>query len=435
MPNTMTTDAPGLSSEGQTAKPGFSLSRAWKSTPAGWLMVAGLLLAMTIIHGIIQAGLPALDSALLADLGISRGDLKAREAIFFLASGTSSFIVGLVTRRIAPNYIVAAGLVLLAVMLFAYSHAQSIGQIYMIYPFLGLCFASVHVVIVVLLVQRNFQTRRALAISVTLSGTSLGAAIFPSTVVQMLDIGSWRDTLATLSLLPLVALPLLFFLLPRNGYAVTATEAAAAAGTPDAPIRRSWGRLACLLLATFGTFFAATSFLMNLFLYLQDVGMTAELAAAGMSAVFVIGLLGKTVVGLSAERWGSRTVWLVQQVILFSGALLLTTSSHVLLLPGLALLGLGWAGCYVMTQVSLSEYFVGPKVGQLIGAFFLFEGASSALGTWLAAHLFDVFGSYRPGFALNCVLVLVAIAATVVYRRSVNRELAARIDESSADVA
>jgi MFS family permease len=390
-----------------------------------WSMVAGLLIAMVTIHGIIQAGLPALDSALLADLGISRGDLKAREAIFFLASGTSSFLVGLLSRRVAPNFIVFGGLVLLALMLWLYSHAGSIGQIYGIYPFLGLCFASVHVVVVVLLIQRNFATRRAFAISVALSGTSLGAAIFPSLVVHLLKTETWRDTLTQLAVLPLIVLPFLLLLLPRNGYSGTRTLASTsgqAVPVAEGTIRRTRLRLGCLMMATFGTFYAATSFLMNLFLYLQDVGMKAETAALGMSAVFVIGLLGKAIVGLCAERWGSQTVWLVQQVILLGGAMLLTTGVVAILLPGLVLLGLGWAGCYVMTQVVLSEYFAGPRVGPLIGAFFLFEGASSALGTWAAARLFDVFGSYQVGFVINVLTVTLAIGATLVFRRSIARD-------------
>lgn len=387
-----------------------------------WLTVSGLLLAMVIIHGIIQAGLPALDKALLTDLGISRGDLKAREAIFFLASGTSSFLVGLVTRRIAPNFIIFGGLALLAATLWAYAHAASIGQIYAIYPFLGLCFASVHVVIVVLLIHRNFESRRALAISIALSGTSLGAAIFPNLVVHLLKEESWRQSLMQLAVLPLLAMPFLLLLLPRNGYAAGRTNAAQPVA--EGKIRRTGLRLACLMVATFGTFYAATSFLMNLFLYLQDVGMKSEMAALGMSSVFVIGLCGKAVVGLCAERWGSHVVWLVQQAILLGGAILLTTGVIALLLPGLVLLGIGWAGCYVMTQVVLSEYFAGPKLGQLIGAFFLFEGASSALGTWAAARLFDAFGSYQVGFSVNVLTVALAIGATLVFRRSVRRDIA-----------
>ena len=59
-----------------------------------------------------------------------------------------------------------------------------------------------------------------------------------------------------------------------------------------------------------------------------------------------------------------------------------------------------------------------------VGAFFLFEGASSALGTWAAARLFDVFGSYQIGFAINILTVLLAIAATLVFRRSIARDRA-----------
>jgi len=383
-------------------------------------MVAGLLLAMVIIHGIIQTGLPSLDKALLADLGVSRGALKAREAIFFLASGLASFLVGQATRRIGPNLVVFAGLVLLALSLWAYAHARTIGQIYAIYPVLGLCFASVHVVIVVLLIHRNFPTRRAPAIAIALSGTSLGAAIFPSLVVHLLASETWRATLEQLALLPLLALPVLILLLPRNGY--TAASRLPVSPHAEATIRRTLPRLLCLIAATFGTFYAATSFLMNLFLYLQDVGLKPATAALGMSCVFVVGLIGKAVVGLCAERWGSHSVWIVQQGLLLAGAILLTSAVVPLLVPGLILLGLGWAGCYVMTQVVISEYFAGPDLGQLIGAFFLFEGASSALGTWVAARLFDLFGSYRMGFAVNVLAVLLAIGATVLFRRSIARE-------------
>jgi MFS-type transporter involved in bile tolerance (Atg22 family) len=70
----------------------------------------------------------------------------------------------------------------------------------------------------------------------------------------------------------------------------------------------------------------------------------------------------------------------------------------------------------------LSEYFAGPKVGQFIGAFFLFEGASSALGTWAAAKLYDVFGSYQVGFVINIVAVALAISATRVFRKSVAQD-------------
>src|SRR5690606_36555975 len=99
---------------------------------------------MTICHGIITSGLPALDRTLLESLNVSRADLKLRESIFLMASGLSGLGIGFLTIRIAPRTIVLAGLFLLAAALAIYGHAQSLGQIYVLYALLGMCYASAH---------------------------------------------------------------------------------------------------------------------------------------------------------------------------------------------------------------------------------------------------------------------------------------------------
>jgi MFS family permease len=166
-----------------------------------------------------------------------------------------------------------------------------------------------------------------------------------------------------------------------------------------------------LLVATFGTFFASTSIVLNLFLYLQDVGWSAKLAAAGLSTVFVVGLFGKTLVGLAAERWGVPAVWRMQQAILLLGAALLTAATPGLLFPALALVGLGWAGCYVLTQVVIADFFAGPNLSRMTGLFIVFEAISSGSGVWSAGAIFDLAGSYRPAFILDCALIVAALVA------------------------
>ena len=134
-----------------------------KRERSGWVVVSALLLVMTICHGVITSGLPALDTTLLESLDISRADLKLRESIFLMASGLSGLGIGFLTARVAPRTIVLSGLALLAIALALYGHAQTIGQIYLLYALLGMCYASAHVVIVVLMVRQCFDEKRALA--------------------------------------------------------------------------------------------------------------------------------------------------------------------------------------------------------------------------------------------------------------------------------
>ena len=408
-------------------------ARAGRVDRGAWVMIAGLLMVMTVCHGIISAGLPALDTAILADLGISRGALKLRETIFLLSSGMSGLLVGLLTSRVRPSNIVLAGLLLLAATLTAYGHARSIGQIYLLYILLGLSFASSHVVIVVLMIRARFTALRTLATSIALSGTSIGMAIFPSLTVLALEHADWRSVLRMAALVPLAMVPVAALLVrsPPVERRVKRADGAVAASRESllgafATMPRRKLALGLLLLATFGTFFASTAFLLNLFLYLQDIGLTATRAALGLSLVFMTGLVGKVLVGAAAERWGTNRIWNSQQLLLFIGAALLSLGGPAVAMVGLVLLGAGWAGCYVLTQVVIANTFAGPRLGQMTGAFIIFEAISSGSGVWVAGHLFDVFGSYRNGFILCTVLIALATVAAWLFRRLVERGQAER---------
>lgn len=388
-----------------------------KRERSGWVVVSALLLVMTICHGVITSGLPALDTTLLESLDISRADLKLRESIFLMASGLSGLGIGFLTARVAPRTIVLSGLALLAIALALYGHAQTIGQIYLLYALLGMCYASAHVVIVVLMVRQCFDEKRALAISVALSGTSIGSAIFPSLIVLALEQYDWRQVLTGLAVLPLLLLPIVAFLLPRLRVGETLNPAPPVPGRPATRYRRSPVVVALLLLAIFATFFSSTAFLLNLFLYLQDIGLSARTTATGVSTVFVVGLFGKVLVGMAAERWGIHQVWTSQQCVLLAGAVILSLAMPSIVFAGLVLLGLGWAGCYVLTQVVISEVFAGPNLGRIAGGFIVFEAIASGSGVWIAASAADRFGSYQSAFILCCGLLTVSILATLAFRR------------------
>jgi len=382
----------------------------------GWSVVFGLLLVMAVCHGIITSALPTLDKVLLSELRISRADLKLRESIFLLASGCSGLAIGFLTQIVQPRTIVLSGLALLTATLMAYSQAATIGQIYALYVLLGACYASSHVVIVVLMVRECLQARQALAISVALSGTSLGSAIFPNVSVMALAHSNWRHVLMMLAVMPIVVLPIAAWLLPRETAKREAAETCSA--VPAARSRPPAYSIGLLLAAIFGIFFSSTAILLNLFLHLQDIGLSQTAAAAGLSAVFFVGLIGKVLVGAAAERWGIYRVWTSQQCILLVGAALLAVAKPTVAVPGLLLLGMGWAGCYVLTQVVISEVFSGTNLGKVAGGFIVFEAISSGSGVWSAAALFDVYGSYRFAFELCCCLMAMAIAATLLFRRS-----------------
>jgi MFS family permease len=417
-PGRISAGASGRSTIGEDFIP-LPLSSTSRSEWRGWLVVASLLLITTIISGTINVGLPALDKRILTDLGISRADLKAREAILLLASGTFGLCTGLLAQKVPPRFMALCGPILLSATLFAYSRASSIGQIYGLYVLLGMCAASAHIVVIILLVRQNFERHRALATSFALTGMSIGSMFFANVSTMLAERHGWRGALEIMAVIPLVVLlPAAALMLTgaKRGRAIDPQAPVPESGRPEA--RRSPIKLFLLILSTFAIFFASNSFLLNLFLYVQDLGFNAAMGAKALSIFFIVGLFAKIVVGAAAERWGIYRVWTAQQVILLAGGLLLASAGRESLFLAVGLLGAGWAGCFVLTQMVIAEYFAGPNLGRLTGVFILFEALSSGLGVWTAGLIFDVFGSYRSAFLLDCALIGIAIACSLFFTRT-----------------
>ena len=397
----------------------------------GWITVGLLLLMMTVSHGIISAGIPVFDSRIIDELGISRGALKFRDFVQILAAGLGGLSIGYAVSRVPAERICQIGLVLLSASLLAYSAVENIWTVYALHLVLGFCYASAHVVIVVLFVSEWFLAKRAVAIAIALSGTSIGSALFPQVGVLLMGQFDWRGALMGLALFPLLVLPLITLYLRRSpqslgqtsyGTSDTAGPAEAHRGVGSdktAPFGRKRRRELLLLgVATFGVFYAAAAFILHTFLHLRDQGFGEQAAASGLTIVFLTGLVGKILAGLAADAWGTRQVWLASQVLLLIAALGLTFLHGTWVWPSLFILGLGWAGCYTLTQVMISERFAGPMLSKLVGWFIVFEAVGSGSGSWLTGAMFDLFGSYSVPFMINSGLVAIACGATLLLRPS-----------------
>lgn len=408
----------------------------------GWITVTLLLFMMTVSHGIITAGIPVFDQRIIEELGLSRGALKFRDFVQIIAAGLSGLSIGYAVSKIPAERICQFGLLLLSATLFLYSMVDHVWAIYALHVALGFCYASAHVVIVVLFVSEWFNTKRAIAISIALSGTSIGSALFPQVAVMIMEDFGWRGALRGLALFPLAVFPLIVLFLRRSpeslGYSSfgVRTEPVSTASHNNeesslnlrdpAQVRD----LILLIIATLGVFYAASAFIYHTFLHLRDEGFSEQTAASGLTIVFVTGLFGKILSGFAADAWGTRRVWLSCQVMLLCAGLILTLLGNAWVWVGLFALGLGWAGCYTLTQVMISERFAGPMLGKLVGWFIVFEAIGSGSGSWLTGALFDAFGTYDVAFSVNSGLIAVACIATLLLGRFQSRSTQAMTAQS-----
>ncbi len=379
----------------------------------GWINIGVLLLVMSVSHGIISAGIPVFDARILAELNISRGALKFRDFIQIISAGLSGLAIGYAVARIPPRWITVSGLLALAVALLGYGLAPNVATIYALHVLLGFCYASVHVVIVVIFVSQWFTTHRGLAIGLALSGTSLGSAVFPQIGVALTSVLDWREAIKWLAVFPLAMAPIAAIALRSRLPSAAGHQDGSSESTSSAPSARAvdYRMVGVLGIAVFGVFYSASGFIAHTFLHLKDQGFNDQTAATGLTIVFIMGLIGKIAAGVAGDAWGTRPVWQGHQGILIASGVLLVTIQPAWFWIALVALGLGWAGCYTLTQVVLTDMFAGPSLGKLIGWFIVFEAVGAGSGSWLTGVLFDAFGSYSIPFMINTALLLVSFTA------------------------
>ena len=402
--------------------------------PYSWFTIAQLLALLTVSNGIIATGIPVFDVQILQELGVTRGTLKFRDFVQIMSAGCAGLGIGYLATRLHPRRIAQIGLALLSVCMLIYGRVRSVQDIYLLHVLLGFCYSSAHAIIVVLIVHRWFATHRAGAIGMALAGTSLGSAIFPQVGVWLIAEYGWRQGLQAFALFPLLLLPLLLVFLKDSPSSIGASRfgetpetlaardaMAAQRGGPATtrPIHRA--DIVLLGLGTLGVFYASAAMAAHTFLNLRDQGLSPQQAATGLSILFITGLVGKTLSGFAADRWGIINVWLLHQALLLIGIASLTYIGLPGRWPGLILLGYGWGGCFALTQMAIADRFAGPNLSRLMGWFILFEGFSAGCGSWLTGVLFDRTGSYLLPFTVCVGLVATSIVATARLRAATPR--------------
>lgn len=360
---------------------------------------------------------------LLRELDIERGALKLRESLFVLTTGLSGLVVGRIVDRFGPRRVVQFGTLLLGACLLVYSQASHVGTVYVLHALFGLAFCCTHVIVLAVTVSHLMPERRGLVMGILLSATSLGAALMPLLSSQLLERFGWRQALVVYAALAAVNVLVAQFTIPSLRRAAPLDEPQSVATSDAAPAAGAWRRLVgrdtiLLSLAAFLIFYTSTTFIHHAFLYLRDNAASVRLAAAGVSLLFLSGLVGKVVSGWIADRWAARSAWLVFQATMAGGAACLAFAPGTLGWVGLVGFGLGWGGCYSLTQVMATSILAGPQLGQLMGFFLIVEASGSALGGVLTGVMFDSLGSYRVPFSLAIAFMLMAMFLTTRVRGS-----------------
>lgn len=381
------------------------------------IVVAGFFIQAVCIGAMFTYGV--FFKEFQSEFGWSRALISGASSLAFLIMGIGGVVAGTLNDRIGPRIILAVSGASLGIGYLLMSRMETPWQLYLLYGlFVGIGF-STHDVITLSTVARWFFKRRGMMSGLVKVGTGAGQFLAPLSATVLIAAFGWRSAYLVIGAVSLGALVVLAQLMKRDPQGVglypdddpqhghggrSRVEARSISLGAAARTVQFW----TLCLAEFAIFFCLLTTIIHIVPHARDQGLPPTIAAAVLSTMGAVSMLGRFVMGTINDRIGGKRSLLLCFIILISSLVWLQVSSRAWMLFVFAIVyGFAHGGLFTVMSPTIAEYFGTGSHGQLFGTV-LFSGTiGGSIGPLLTGYIFDIIGGYRIAF-----LVLTALAVT-----------------------
>ena len=393
----------------------------------GWVIVCVATTALVISNGLTIGGFPPFYKSIREEFVlIGAVDQSHAETfianganIVFLMSGVFSLLGGWLLTRIRLKVLMLVGCVMLGSGLVLHSQANTSEIVYLSRFLMGASLGFVGVAPNVVLVSNWFSVGRGTALGIVLTGTSLGGSLVSLIAGPLIANYGWRNAMLGLSLLVwLVLLPAIIVLVkeaPETTNPATASAADPGGMTFRQAVRTPlfWAFAACAALVFYPIFVTLQQFI--LYVQTPKIGISAESAAFGQSALFAISVGGKFLAGFLSDKFRAVRVMAFFAFLMFLSSLVLldltARNALLFLLP----FALGYGGTWVLLQRLSADFFGKREIGKILGAITLIEVTGAAVGGRITGYLADqAGGDYTNAFYGVTIVAGLAFISTLV---------------------
>lgn len=374
-------------------------------------VVAAAFFSLFAIVGFALYGLPFFYDFFVKEFGWSRAVVTSGNALSkLLVAPLFGFIAGWIIDRYGPRRMMLAGAFMAGIALMGLSLMKSLGFFYLFYVLNALGYVFGGPLPCQVLISRRFTKNRGKAMGIAYLGIGTGGALVPLIAAGLEKELGWHLALTLLGLMIiLVAVPLPFFLkeTPVLPEAEKKSE-------PAVPVKSILKNRAFYLLAlgSMCSIGAVGGVNQHLKLYLRDLDFSQVQAAHVVSLVLLSSLAGRVLMGMLADMMKRKYVMILIYLIVAGSIPLLLMPSF----PGreyifAVIFGIGLGGDYMIIPLMAGDLFGVKTLGRVMGIVLVADGVAESLMPMLVGRMYDVAGSYVPGFV---VLVCVALGGALV---------------------
>lgn len=263
-----------------------------------------------------------------------------------------------------------------------------------------------------------FERRYGLALSLAMTGSSVGGAAFTPVLVWLAGRHGFPQAVLMAGALTAVSIPFLAVLLIRTP-AHARPEASGA--RPDSPPFR---RAAILRQAAFWTITIGcgtalcgqVGFLAHQVAFLSS-HLSDQLAAFGVTVALIAAIIGRLVVGALTTRFPVRWLCAACYLVMMTGLLVLSAGESLpVLYLGCAISGSVIGGLVMLPPILVRQTFGAPAFGRIMAMTNIGLSVTMALGPGIVGLLHDLTGGYGLALPVLAALQVFAIAIVLPWR-------------------
>ncbi len=389
----------------------------------GYVIAAASFLLIAVSSGAIFS-FSVFFAPLQAEFGWTRAVTSSAFSLNMLVQGMLGIVVGRLNDRFGPRVILTLCGVFLGVGFILVSRIDSLWQLYLLYGVVIGIGVSGGPVPLMSTVARWFRARRGLMTGIVMAGFGLGTMTVPPVADWLIRTLSWRSSFVAVGVLLLLAVPLMAQVLrrdpagmglqPLGGHGATngARMPAASPGLRFSEAVRT--RQLWLLVAAFGAFgFSVQSVMVHIVIHGMGLGLSSSTAAAVMTAIGALGMVGRVSTGSMADRHGSKRLLVSQYALLSLSLLWLAVAKDLWSVFGAAVaFGFAFGGIVPLNSHIIAELFGLRAHGALLGATGISIGIGGSSGPVFTGYCYDMLASYTVPFVTCGVVSAVAALPT-----------------------
>lgn len=390
-----------------------------RSLPRAYVVLAGCL--------VCQMGLgfsyvfSTFLKPIVEDFGWSRTAFSAAGGPLLLSMALASPVIGNLTDRFGPRRVLTVSTLLLCVALLCFGAMQNLWHFYATSLLFGVALTGLGDIPVGAVASRWFERGRGLALGVVYIGSNIGGSIVPIAATAIAVGASWRVALWWMAGVAVV------LILPFAAFVVRMPEGSVAAEFPgdadEAPgldlsaamrTRSFW----ILAVTLFVFYFYYLGVLNHLVAFLSDSGFSDPAAARRFGGAVAVGIAGKLVIGVLADRIPKKAALLVNfGLVSLASLLLLHVDRPGFLIAFLVIHGFAVAAENVLLPLIVVEAFGVRHMAQIYGALMFALLPGGVAGQVFAARVHDTLGSYDLAFTTFAWLNALSLVALCFVRR------------------